>query len=213
MGYFPPWRLAVEKRAAWRLGFELTKSQACGIRNVLRAAKRAGDDAYARRLRALLLVGWDRYTTEAAGKILEVGGPCVWGWCRRYRKGGTAALRTGKAPGNRPRLSTAQLEKLRVMVTKGPEANGIDTGVWTAVLVQGLVKRAFAVDFHETHVRRILRRLGFSLQYPKKVLSEASQHEQRQWLAHRYPAIKKKPVLRGRPCSSKTSASSSSKEP
>jgi len=202
----------MKKRERWRPGLTLDQSQIITIRNVLRAAKRAGDLAYAKRLRALLLVGLDRFTTEGAGKILEVGAPCIYGWCRKYRQGGVEALKTRKQLGKKPRLSAEQKDRLKSFITKGPEANGFDTGVWNAVLVQQLIQKRFKVDYHVTHVRRILHKLGFSVQYPKKVLSEANLQQQKQWLRHEYPEIKKKRKKRVASCSSKTNASSSRKE-
>jgi transposase len=110
-----------------------------------------------------------------------------------YRAGGIDALRTRKAPGAVARLDEDQLEILKQLVCKGPEACKFDTGVWDGKLVQKLIRIKFGVMYSTSQVRRILRKLGFSVQYPTKVLALADEELQRTWLAVDYAKIKKKP--------------------
>ena len=183
----------MKKRERWRRGFRLTKGDALVVWNAWKAAEAAGDRDYSRRLRSIWLVGRKGYTQGSAAEILEVTTSCVWRWVRTYRLGGVEGLRPRKAPGAKPRLSKKQLERLQRWVQRGPEACGFDTGVWTGPLVRDFIKRKFGVNYSVVQVRRILHKLGFSVQYPKKILSEASQEEQERWLKKEYPRIKKRP--------------------
>ena len=186
----------MKKRERWRAGFRLTSGLALQVWNAKLAAEAAGDLSFARRLRAVWLVGREGYTQGAAAKILEVTTSCVWGWIRRFRKGGIEALRPRKAPGAKPKLNERQRERLRRMLRKGPELCGFDTGVWNGPLVRKLIKSKFEVTYSVEQVRRILHQLGFSVQDPKKVLSEASHRDQERWLKKDYPRIKKRRTRR-----------------
>ena len=183
----------MKKRERWRKGFQLSKGDALVVWNAKTAAEDRGETDFARRLRAVWLVGRKGYKQNAVAEMLEVTTGCVWEWVRTYRVRGIEGLRTRKAPGAKPKLTDKQFERLRRWIKRGPEACGYDTGVWTGPLVRDLIKAKFNVTYSVPHVRRILHKLGFSVQYPKKILSEASLEEQERWLKKDYPRIKKKP--------------------
>jgi transposase len=72
-------------------------------------------------------------------------------WRKAWRLGGRAALRGKGRAGRRPRLSTAQLTQVEKVLSKGAEANGYVTDVWTlpraAVVIEHLgrpYRRQFA---------------------------------------------------------------------
>jgi transposase len=121
-----------------------------------------------------------------------------------FQQGGVEALRARKAPGAPRRLMEPQLQRLEKLIRAGPEACGLDTGVWTAPKVAQVIWDRFRVQYSASQVRRILITLGFSLQYPKRILSEAQLADQRKWLNVEYPAIKKKPTKKEVSSSSRT---------
>lgn len=110
-----------------------------------------------------------------------------------YRKGGIQALRVKKAKGAIAKLSEDEFTKLGEYVSQGPEKCGFDCGAWTCALVQVLIKEKFDVKYSLSQIRRILHKLGFSVQYPKRILSEVDIEAQTTWLETTYPAIKKSP--------------------
>lgn len=199
----------MEKRKYWQGGLRLDTGRGLVVWNAWKAAEKAGDLEAARRLRAIHLVGVSHYTQVAVGKILDVTENAVTRWVMAYKERGCSALLSRKPPGSKCRLTDAQLRKLELMVRKGPEAHGFDTGVWDANLVGELVRREFGVEYHPTTIRRILKRLGFSLQYPKKTLAGANLGAQRRWLKVEYPRVKKRLRMKAGSSSSKTSPSSS----
>lgn len=142
------------------------------------------------RIQGLLLVS-EGMAERRAAHIVGVGRRTLQDWISRYRKGGFPALVKGPYPGRKPKLTQAQLAELDRIIEQGPESAGLDTGVWTAPLVADLVKKLFGIRYHPDHMRRILRRLQFSVQLPTRELSRADPEEQARWFDHEREAIKK----------------------
>ncbi len=70
--------------------------------------------------------------------------------------------------GRPSRLSDEQMKELVDIVEAGPEVSGLDTGVWTSPIITDLVRRRFGIKYHPSQIRRILHKLGFSIQYPSQ---------------------------------------------
>lgn len=179
-------------RERWRSGLRLEKGAALAVHNARARAQEAGDERFSRKLRAILLVGKDHYTQQAAAKILEVDTNSVTRWVMAYARDGIEGLRPKKAPGRKSFLNADQEHRLSKIIENGPEAFGLDTGVWTGPVIRDVIERRFKIKYSVEQARRILHKLGFSVQYPKHVLSEASQAAQEKWLRHVLPGIKKK---------------------
>lgn len=203
----------MEVRERWRKGFSLEKGDALAVFNAREAAKKRGEAEYATRLQGVWLVGCKRVKHHDVATALAVTPSCITGWIRMYKDGGIDGLRPRKAPGNKPRLTPQQLERLKKLILAGPEANGLDTGVWTGPIVRELVLQRFKVAYSVSQIRRILHQIGFSVQYPKKILSEAQKYEQDKWLKSTYRELKKRLLKKAQLFSSKTKPYSSKKEP
>lgn len=179
-------------RERWRSGLRLGKGAALAVHNARTRAQDEGEHRFSRKLRAILLVGRDHYTQQTAAEILEVDTNSVTRWVMAYERGGIEALRPKKAPGRRSFLNADQEHRLSKIIENGPEAFGLDTGVWTGPIIRDVIERRFKIKYSVEQARRILHKLGFSVQYPKQILSEASQAAQEKWLRHVLPGIKKK---------------------
>jgi transposase len=118
-------------------------------------------------------------------------------WLQWYEADGIEGLVPKKPPGCPPRLDDEQLSKIASTVVAGPQAAGFSTGVWTGPMVGDWIRREFGVKYHNHHIPRLLHRLGFSVQRPRKRLAKADLEKQEYWLRKRLPAIKKKPLYAG----------------
>ena len=144
------------------------------------------------RLRAVLLVHEGK-TLEQVGQILEVARSTVQRWIERYRRRGvTGLLLRGPYRGKKPRLSLDQKRELAMIIREGPENSGLDTGVWTALIIADLLNQRFRITYSPSQIRRVLHELGFSLQYPRQELSQADKIRQATWLEEELPEVKKK---------------------
>jgi len=155
-------------------------------------AKKRKDFEARVRLRAVLLVH-DGKTLEQVGDTLEVARSTVQRWIESYRDRGTVGLVCrGPYKGRKPRLTLDQKRELAGIIREGPEHSGLDTGVWTSPIIADLVRRRFKVLYSPSQIRRILHELGFSIQYPRQMLSKADKKRQATWLEEELPEIEKK---------------------
>jgi transposase len=162
------------------------------LRRFIRAAEKAKDLDRWRRGRAVLGYIEGRRVVEMAAE-LGVDRSAINRWLIWYEAMGVEGLVTGRAPGPAPRLSPAQQEELVALIEEGPTAAGYTSGVWTGPMIGDLIGQRFGVAYHNHHIPRLLHKLGFSVQRPRKRLARADAEKQAQWLRETFPAIKKKP--------------------
>jgi transposase len=58
-------------------------------------------------------------------------------------------------------------------------------------MVNEVIKARFGVSYHNQHVPRLLHKMGFSVQRPRKRLARADMEAQATWLRDRLPDTKK----------------------
>ena len=117
-----------------------------------------------------------------------------------------AGLKQAGRAGRKPKLSASQLRKIEQALRRGPEALGYASGLWTAGRVRELIEHQCGVRYHEAHVWRILRQLGWSCQRPTGRALERDEEAIRYWKRVRWPQLKKKRAASGAPSSSSTKA-------
>jgi len=127
-------------------------------------------------------------------------------WARQLAQSGKAGLKKAGRAGRKPRLSSAQLKQIEHALKRGPQALGYATGVWTASRVRELIEDLCGVRYHEAHVWRILRQLGWSCQRPTGRALERDEGAIRDWKRVAWPRIKKKRSATGAPSSLSTRA-------
>src|SRR6266851_5078130 len=110
-------------------------------------------------------------------------------WRRRGREGLKAAGRLGR----KPRLDARQLARVERALLRGPQGHGFSTDLWTLPRVATLIECLTGVHYHAGHVWYILRGLQWSLQRPARQARERDEPAIRQWMAERWPAVKKTP--------------------
>ena len=127
-------------------------------------------------------------------------------WARQLAQSGRAGLKKAGRAGRKPRLSSTQLKQIEHALKRGPEARGYASGLWTASRVRELIEDQCGVRYHQAHVWRILRQLGWSCQRPSGRALERDEEAIRDWKRVGWPRIKKKRAASGAPSSSSTRA-------
>jgi transposase len=113
-------------------------------------------------------------------------------WHRRWQQGGRAALRAAGRAGRRPKLdSRARLEVERAL-GQGALAHGFDSDLWTLQRVAVMIERVTGVRHHPSHVWRILRAMGWTLQRPQRRASERDEEAIARWVKTDWPRIRQK---------------------
>ena len=144
----------------------------------------------ARRLQAwhLKQKGWpQRQIAEALG----VSAAAVSQWRQRAREGGPQALRHRPSPGAPRRLAGEPLARLPALLHRGPEAYGFRGQVWTRTRVVEVMRVAFGVVYHPTHVGRLLTALRWSPQTPVRRAQQRDEAAIARGRAETWPAINK----------------------
>jgi transposase len=122
---------------------------------------------------------------------LKVSRQSVSRWHRQWKRGGTSALRAAGRAGRKPRLTPAQLLQLDQALRGGARAHGFRTDRWTLPRVARVLERETALRYHPGHVWKLLRALGWTLQRPARRARERDETAIRQWMAQRWPTVKK----------------------
>jgi transposase len=164
------------------------------LERLLTGAKKGGDLQTWRRAKAVLGYLRGERVVELAQE-LDVTRGSVNRWLQWFDAEGADGLKPRKAPGREPRLSDEQLSELATLIEAGPQSAGYLTGVWTGPMIGDLIHCRYGVKYHNHYVPRLLHKLGFSVQRPRKRLARADHERQEHWLRTTFPAIKKKRPL------------------
>jgi transposase len=154
--------------------------------------KRNFDGLEKRRMQAAKLLKHGIHEAEVARRV-GVHRQSVNRWARQLSESGISGLKKAGRAGRKPRLTEADLDKIREGLKRGPEALGYETGLWTAWRVADLIEREFGVRYHSGHVWKILTKLGWSCQRPTTRALERDEDAIRRWKQKRWPELKKKP--------------------
>jgi len=131
-------------------------------------------------------------------------------WYHAWRQGGRQGLKAAGRLGRKPRLDRRQWARVDTALRRGPRAHGFPTDLWSLPRVAALIERLTGVHYHPGHVWYLLRGLKWSLQRPARRARERDEPAIRQWVARRWPQVKKTLNGSGRGSSSKTKAASRS---
>src|SRR5829696_631659 len=142
--------------------------------------QRPRDWSEGRRLRAWELKQQD-WKQRHIARALAASESAVSQWCRRAREHGVAGLRRRKHSGPRPRLTTAQRQRLLAVLARGAEAYQFRGDIWTTKRVAAVIREEFGVRYHPAHVSRVRRACGWSARKPIKRASRRDEVAIRAW--------------------------------
>ena len=64
------------------------------------------------------------------------------------------------------------------------------TDLWTCARVAKVIRKTFDVEYHPSHVWKLLRSFGFTCQKPEQDAREQDPDEVRRWIEEEWPRIK-----------------------
>lgn len=173
------------------------------LKRLKREAETDGAYRVAKRIHAVLLNA-ESHTSGEIARILDAPLSRVSQWLRGYDVSGFKSLLEGHRSGRPPGLSKQQLTQLSDILDNGPVAYGYLSGVWTAPMVARMIEEEFERTYHPHHVCKILEKLDFSVQRPKRLLARADPDQQDRWHRYTYPDLKKTPGTKKQRSSLKT---------
>jgi transposase len=149
-----------------------------------------------RRLRAweLYQAGWKQ---KAISVALGVSKGAVSQWMKRGREGGKAALLKRKAPGAASKLSAEQLAMLPEVLARGAVTYGFRGNVWTHPRIVKIIQREMGVKYHPNHIPRLLKKINWTRQKPRRQASQRNEEAIRHWCSVEWPRLYKNAVRKG----------------
>lgn len=119
-------------------------------------------------------------------------------WFKRVREADNnpQALATKTRSGAPPKLAIAKLAKLPRLLVRGATAYGFSNEVWTCKRVSWLIESQFGIKYHPMHVRRLLKKLGWTPQKPVEKASQRDEAAIANFRTQTQPELKKKPAAR-----------------
>jgi len=172
-----------------------------------RTPQRDFEGMEARRKRAARL--FTKGATQAdVARELEVSRQSVSRWYEAWSQGGVRALKGAGRAGRRPLLDSADLAAVERALRRGPRASGFATDIWTLPRITELIATLTGVSYHPGHVWRIMGQLGWSPQRPARRAAERNDDAIDEWVATRWPKVKKTPDAEARGWSSRTNPAS-----
>lgn len=116
-----------------------------------------------RRRRALALVKAGLSLNEA-GRRMHCAASSVMRWFHAWQRGGSDALKVGRAPGRPGKLRPVQRRRLVRLLLEGPAAHGYRTHWWTTVRIAEVIEQEYGVHYHRDHIGRLMHSLGWTHQ-------------------------------------------------
>ena len=164
-------------------GFKLTEEEIEKLRKKETQLKKRITSHIKNRIRAILLVGAEGKRHKEVAQICKVKVRAIGHWLARYREEGVAGLKDRERPGTPKKLTNEQLEELRKIIEAGPAASGLDTGIWSCLIISDIVKKKFDIEYSLSQISRILHKLGFTYQSPKKnSLVQTQNYKKNGWI-------------------------------
>jgi transposase len=126
-----------------------------------------------------ILMSMEGQTCGEIAHQLKVPRSTVPLWIDHWNRHGPEGLWEGQHNGRPSVLSSGEREKLRDILDRGPEAYGLETGIWSSPLVRQVIDQQFGQQYHAGHVRRLLKRLDYSVQRPSTRLVQTNLQQKR----------------------------------
>ena len=152
--------------------------------------KGAAEELQRRRLRAVILLQDGHGPTEV-GRMVGADRRTVQRWARRFEAGGEEAMLLKPHPGRPCKLAEEQQSELVEELLKGPLAHGFSTDLWTCARIGKVIQNVFGVTYEASAVWRLLDRMDWSCQKPKKRAVQRNEQAIETWLKKDWPRIKK----------------------
>ena len=122
----------------------------------------------------------DERSIRDIGGLLNKPYSTVRDWLRRAAEDGIRRRHDRKIPGPRAKLDGRQTGLLKRDLVAGPQACGLEYGVWTAPVIIRHVKNRFGVEYSSGGIYHLLRRMGFSWQAPRPLHPKSALKEEQE---------------------------------
>ena len=145
-----------------------------------------------------IMMSLDGSTTTQIADRLKVHRSTVPLWIEHWNEHGEEGLWEGQRSGRPAEVDESMRRRVCDILDSGPVAYGLDTGIWTSPIIGQILQEECGVRYHPGHVRKLLKRWGYSVQRPTTRLVQADVAQRRKWVRYTYPNLKKTPKSKAR---------------
>jgi transposase len=180
-----------------RLRIRLSGTTVKGLHRRLGQAYTLGDVRLVRRISVLLgylAQGLTLAELVAQWSVSEAG---VYHWLHAFLLQGMDSLLYHHGGGRPSRLTPSQKRELCDLLDGGPEAAGFDSGCWSTLLIQELIRRRFGVLYNRFYIGELLHNLAYSYQKARFVSDHLDEARRQAWLQREWPQILQQAKQRG----------------
>lgn len=89
------------------------------------------------------------------------------------------------------KLSSGDQESLKKYLDQGAESHGFEGKIWTSGRVKLLIEEKFGISYHKHHIPRLLKKLSYTLQVPKREDYRRDPEKVEEWKSVKIKEIKK----------------------
>jgi transposase len=141
-----------------------------------------------RRRRGLAMIKRGLTPTEV-GWRLGVAPRSVRRWIAVVCKGGSGAIRARRIPGRPPKLTIEQRRKLKTWLQCSAKVAGFQSDTWTCARVAKLIELRFDIQYHTSHIGRLVQTLGWQPNVRRLLLKNSSSRNYH-WIRLKFPHIR-----------------------
>ena len=145
-----------------------------------------------RRVRAIAMLKDGTAPVDVA-RAVGVDRRSVRRWRASFEREGQRGLSARPAPGRPPKLDATLRRKVERHLIEGARKNGFTTDLWTCPRIAELIRRRYGIRYHEDHIGRLLRSMGWSPQRPEKRARERDEEGIQRWVKVIWRRVKKTP--------------------
>src|SRR4051812_47702909 len=169
------------------VSIRLTPPTRQALEGALRRAFPAGDLPPVKRVTALHGIARGEAVGQSAAGV-GVSPASGYSWLQTFLLAGAAGWRVHGRGGRPAKLTPTQRERLVALIAAGPEAAGVPTGCWQALLIPQVIQREFGVSYTVPYLATLLHTLGFSFQKARFGSDHLDAVARATWLAYTWPA-------------------------
>ena len=142
----------------------------------------------------LLWIAEGRSVIEISG-LLNISRRSPYNWLKKFISGGIDWIQNQRyvGRGRKCKLTKVEQKALYDLIVLGPEANGFDSGVWNAAMINELIFRRFDLTYNPRYLSKLLKNMELSYQKAAFVTDRANEEEHQQmreiWQKKTWPDI------------------------
>jgi len=134
---------------------------------------------------------------EVIAKGLKITQGLVSQVLSKFKAQGEIGIKIKTFKGASPKLTESQIAQIPELLDKGAEHYGLLGSFWTLKRIGLIIKHEFNVEYSHRHVSRLLAKLEYTLQRPKRTDYRQDAAQVAKWYAE-LPELKKKAHSEGR---------------